>query len=383
MGSRGHGAHSRGSASVRLSRLAIGAVTALLLTVASSPPSVSEAATATVTGFVAVTNGTGSLQIKQFALDGSRERALTAGPANHHFPSLSPDGRRLLYTGNETGDDEIYELDVARPSTPVAITRPPMIAASASWSPDSKFIVFSGLMPNQKAFQIYRANPDGSSAVQLTHSASTGNTQPVVSPDNRSIAYINGGPSTIAGPFGSTLDIQSSSIWVMTADGGNPRQLTPGPLDAYPAWLDGDTVLFARADGLEQGSSVLSVTLSGSVSSQSPAGHFLVEPRPLPGGERYGATLVTGTSTELVIVDRKAARFSFTRIELPFHDGSASSISWLMSPAAPSSGVATFQTAARAVALGALGAFGIVLIVFVVTAAVRIWRRRRSLDPTR
>lgn len=67
----------------------------------------------TAVGFVAVTTGSGTSQISAFRLDGSNERHLTTGPANHHYPSLSPDGTQLLYTGDEGNREEVYKLNLS------------------------------------------------------------------------------------------------------------------------------------------------------------------------------------------------------------------------------------------------------------------------------
>jgi len=49
------------------------------------------------TGFVAVTTGSGTMQIYAFDLEGGNERKLTDGKADHHYPSLSPDGKQPLH----------------------------------------------------------------------------------------------------------------------------------------------------------------------------------------------------------------------------------------------------------------------------------------------
>src|ERR1700687_3850147 len=117
----------------RVVRLTIAMLSAILALAGSS---VAASAAVVAAGFVAVTNGSGSLQISAFRLDGSLERRLTTGPANHHYPSLSPDGTELLYTGDEGGYDEIYRIHVAEPTAAVRITAAPLMANSASWSPD-------------------------------------------------------------------------------------------------------------------------------------------------------------------------------------------------------------------------------------------------------
>jgi dipeptidyl aminopeptidase/acylaminoacyl peptidase len=292
-------------------------------------------------GFVAVTSGSGSLQIASFRLDGSGERHLTSGPADHHLPSVSTDGRQLLYSGNEGGTDEIYRLDLAHPAAPTQITHPPLRATSAAWSPDGRSIVYSALVPGSAAYQIFAAGEDGTNPVQLTRTVDSGNAQPVFSPDGRHIAYINGREASSPGPDGSTVSGFSNQIWVMDADGSNARAITLGPLDAYPAWVDSSTVAFARTSFLSDSSQVVAVGLDGRVRVLSPANQYFIEPKPLPDGRSYGATLESGSVLHLVRVSRRdgaaltapqSSEFNVDVLPVPAADGSSLSVAWIMGP---------------------------------------------------
>ncbi len=293
-------------------------------------------------GFVAVTSGSGSLQISSFRLDGTGERYLTSGPANHHLPSVSPDGAHLLYTGDDLGVDEIYGLDLGHPSAPTEITRPPLRATSASWSPDGHSILFSALAPGSPVYQIFIASADGTNPRQLTRSAVSGNAQPVYSPDARHIAYINGREANEPGPNGSTVSGLANRIWVMDADGSNAAALTPGPLDAYPAWLDAKTVAFARTSFLSDSSQVVAVGLDGSERTVSPAHQYFIEPKPLPDARSYGATLEAGGVLRVVRISRvdgaaltasTSSDYTVNVLPVPRTDGSSLTLAWILAAA--------------------------------------------------
>ena len=334
---------------------------------AVAPLSGAAATSVVATGFVAVTTGSGSLQISSFRLDGSGERRLTTGPANHHYPSVSPDGTRLLYTGDEGGMDEIYELNLAHPAVPVRLTSPPLTANSASWSPDGTSIVYSGLVPGSPAYQIFIADSNGVNSRPLTHTTDSGNAQPVFSPDGARVAYINGREAAGSGPNGSTVSGIANRIWMIAADGSGSAALTPGPLDAYPAWLDAGTILFARSTFLSQSSQVISVTLNGRERPASPVNQYLVEPRPLPGGRSYGATMETGTELHLVRISRadssalaapSTSDFVIDRLPIPPTDGSSFTVAWILSGS-----IAAPTQPAGYPALGLVGAGLLVLLL--------------------
>jgi dipeptidyl aminopeptidase/acylaminoacyl peptidase len=307
-----------------------------LVAFAIAPPAVAAGAEVmrNPSGFVAVTDGTGSLQISQYGLDGTLVRRLTTGPADHNYPSISSDGTQLLYSGDEGGRSEVYRRGLSPGSPATQLTREPITATSPSWAPDGRSIVYSALAAGSVAYQIVVAHPDGTEAAQLTHTSDAGNTQPVFSPDGRRIAYLSGGRGT-------------NRIWVMNADGSEARALTQGPRDAYPQWLDASTVFFSRQDVARGTTMIMSVGLDGTERGVSPPTLHLIEPRPLPDGKSYGATIEEQSGLHLVRISRAdgaglgrevASDFIVRRLRVPATDGSSFTLAWIVSPTTPDGG---------------------------------------------
>jgi hypothetical protein len=150
---------------------------------------------------------------------------------------------------------------------------------------------------------------------------------------------MNGRETVVSGPNGSAVTGTSNRIRVSAIDGSNDVPLTPGPLDAYPAWLDARTIIFARSNLLSESSQIVSVSLDGREHVQSPLRQYFVEPKPQPGGLTYGATMESGTELHLVKISRKdgallasptTSEFVIDRLAIPATYGSSFTVAWML-----------------------------------------------------
>jgi hypothetical protein len=121
---------------------------------------------------------------------------------------------------------DIFALDTS--DTPRNLTNTPDFEEDfPDRSPDSQRIVFVASPPGQQSLpqrQIYVMNADGGGRAQLTQGTGP-HTNPVWSPDGQWIAYL------------SQAGGGDWQVWVMRADGSEPRQLTFGPARKfYLAW---------------------------------------------------------------------------------------------------------------------------------------------------
>ena len=127
------------------------------------------------------------------------------------------------------------------------LTKHPQFDAEPAWSPDRKKIAFMSFRdkhrrPGEGSTQgeIYVMNPDGTNLINLTQSPEKPDKSPTWSPDGKQIAFISAELSRVDGVF-------HHDIWVMDADGGNPRNLTNHRASEWgPDWSpDGRQIAFS------------------------------------------------------------------------------------------------------------------------------------------
>jgi TolB protein len=187
-------------------------------------------------------NRTGHKEIWAMDYDGSNQRRLTHFNFITTFPAVSPDGSRLMctaYPGPEKPPRLVqYSTD---PLRQLAFVNPPgTYAATASFSPDSKQVLFAS--SSGDSYRIYIANLDGSGA-HIIHSSPDISVEPVMNPKNQNlIAFTSDRSGT-------------PQIYTMDANGGSLARVTNGIGEAYnPAWqADGGHLAFTWTQGYEPG----------------------------------------------------------------------------------------------------------------------------------
>jgi Tol biopolymer transport system component len=149
---------------------------------------------------------------------GRHRRFLTAGSS----PRPAPDGRRLLYARETSGQSELYLLDLrTRRTRRLTYTRDD--ESAGGWSPDGRRIVFTRFAATSPAADVFVANADGTRVRRLTRTRG----QDVAagwSPDGRRIL------------FTSERDGREQ-VYVMDADGSRQRNLSRSTLGSIAtAW---------------------------------------------------------------------------------------------------------------------------------------------------
>ena len=126
------------------------------------------------------------------------------------------------------------------------LTKHPQYDARPAWSPDGQKITFMSFrdehrLPRGRMIlaEIYLMNPDGTNPINLTQSAERADGVSSWSPNGKQIAFASGEHFKHRGGY-------RWNIWVMDADGGNPRALANHDAgDGSPDWSpDGRQIAF-------------------------------------------------------------------------------------------------------------------------------------------
>lgn len=186
--------------------------------------------------------------------DGSDLQQLTSTPGYDAEATLSPDGKRLIFTSVRDGDLDLYTMNVD--GTDIRrITSRLGYDGGAFFSPDGKMIVWRSWYPETPQEQedyrgllrqslvrptrmeLWVANADGSNARQVTRLGGA-NFAPFFTPDSKQIIFA----SNHKDPRSRNFD-----LYVVNLDGSGLQQVTThGDFDGFPMFSpDGTKLVFA------------------------------------------------------------------------------------------------------------------------------------------
>ena len=199
-------------------------------------------------------------------------RQITTSATWDSDPAVSPDGTLVAYTSGESGNADIWVVDV-REGTPLRLTSDPAWDSAPAWFADSTQVAFVSERGGGRS--IWKVGRLGGAATLLVPDAE----DPAISPDGRRIAFVRndgaGNRRIVVAPLhdvGKAQTLTSDAdglwdhrgpawspdsrticygaqrdLWCVPAAGGRARRLTTdGEPDFEPAWSsDGRSVLFS------------------------------------------------------------------------------------------------------------------------------------------
>jgi Tol biopolymer transport system component len=152
----------------------------------------------------------------------ARPLRLTTNPAEDSYPSWSPDGQQIAFVRHTGADITILTIPALGGterklySGTSAFFSLYEFGNALSWSPDGKYLAFSGQPGPRQANGIFLLSIETLEARQLTTPPEgfLGDSTPALSPDGKLLAFVRGA---------SSRDVE---LYVMPASGGEPKRLT-------------------------------------------------------------------------------------------------------------------------------------------------------------
>ena len=191
--------------------------------------------------------------------DGTEQTNITNDPGGPDLgPSWSPNGSRIAFwKQNFDGTGSIWVMD-ADGSNAVALTDDVATNSQPAWSPDGGWIAFSSSRDGN--LELYLIHPDGTGLTRLTTTPQDHEENPDWSPDGRWIAFDACTASSFPCPGSANYD-----IFAIRPDGSGRHQLTTDPtIDAAPAWAPDGTQIVFRADRAATGTELWLMDADGS-----------------------------------------------------------------------------------------------------------------------
>jgi dipeptidyl aminopeptidase/acylaminoacyl peptidase len=209
--------------------------------------------------------------------EGDQRRQLTNTSKKDSHPRWNPDGKRLLFESNRSGENQLWLISVdggeARQLTTISTE-----ASNGLWSPDGKWIAFvSAVYPE------YSAKPFAESNGLNKKKKEDASKGPVKARVFTKLFYRH---------WNEWVEDKRQHLFVMSAEGGEPRDVTPGDRDANPT---SDT--FSIGDDF----------------TFSPDGKYLLYTAPPENNEAWSTNYdifrvpITGGQAECLTADNKAA----------------------------------------------------------------------------
>ncbi len=190
-------------------------------------------------------NRSGNWDLFITTTDGVPPLQLTFDNDNELHPTWSPDGSRIAYCkfGSQSGRWEIWMVEVENSSTPHFLD----YGLFPQWNPDpakNKIAFQRARQRGSRLFSIWTIDLVGSESRHPTEIVSAANAaamHPAWSPDGNRIVFV-----TVVEPDKQETDRPTQSdVWVIGLDGTGRTNLTKGQfLNLYPEWAADGTVYF-------------------------------------------------------------------------------------------------------------------------------------------
>jgi Tol biopolymer transport system component len=187
-------------------------------------------------------------------LEGNVKEQLTKTPGYDAEATVSPDGKKIVFTSMRSGDLELYTMDVDGKNVK-QVTRELGYDGGAFFSPDSRQLIFRASRPKTAEeietyksllaenlvqptnMELYICNVDGSGLKKITNLPNA-SWAPFFHPSGKKVIFSSNHTSTRGLPF---------NLWMVDVESGELEQITQDSMfDAFPMFSpDGKKLIFS------------------------------------------------------------------------------------------------------------------------------------------
>ena len=158
---------------------------------------------------------------------------LTQGIAFDSHPRWSPDGKKILFSSDRSGAENIWWIDLEKKDTFQVTKERDQNFPSATWTPDGDYIVYSKGKLNVQLYLVYKNGGGGTQLISTPTALKT--IDPAVSPDGRYIYY-----SRRFGPWQYNAQMPQYQIGVYDREDSKTRTITSRYGSAFTPVLSKD-----------------------------------------------------------------------------------------------------------------------------------------------
>jgi Tol biopolymer transport system component len=182
----------------------------------------------------------GNWDVYLFTRGDKSGRRLTSDSNLDYDPSISPDGRWLVFTSERHGNPDLYVLDMRDPAgEPRLLIDSEALEDQAAFAPDGKRIAFVSSASGNAEIYVMAFRPDRITSLSTAENVTRhpgGDLRPAFSPDGRMLAFTSDRDHSV-NPIASNIRVRGGDVYVMELGNKRTRRLTNVPGWAgSPAW---------------------------------------------------------------------------------------------------------------------------------------------------
>jgi Tol biopolymer transport system component/C-terminal processing protease CtpA/Prc len=176
---------------------------------------------------------------------GGTAQMLVAHPATESRPLFSPDGKRLAFVSNRTGNGDIYVLNLETNDLS-RLTFDDGSDNLDAWSRDGRWIYFSSSSRDISGMSdIFRVSAAGGTPQQVSNDRYASEFYAAPSPDGNSVAFTARGIANGQWWRKGRSHIDESEIWLKNGDGGYEQLTQRGAKQLWTMWsADGSRIFY-------------------------------------------------------------------------------------------------------------------------------------------